>query len=179
MRFCLGVVELNEKIWSYRCVSPGASWRRIDSPVVYEDGVGVEDAIKAAGFEPFDGFGEDFLGASTSIFGVWSRSEGRPHADYLVVWSPNGDRWEEFHVEDLPSLLSLYQLLTPIASQRSSQEVGELLGKVLNRAFEAWHGHQLDQVCRECDVDEHQNRLRMREHRRERERLAKDTAKGV
>lgn len=164
------MVELINKIWSYECASGEGAWRLVDDPVVYEDGVDVEDAIRAAGFEPFDGFGADFFGASMSIFEVWSRSEGRLHADYLVVWSPNGDRWEEFRAADLPSLLSLYQLLTPIASQRSSQELGELLSKVLSRAFEAWHGHQLNQVCCECDFDEH-----------ERDRLAKasEPTKGV
>lgn len=159
---------MRDKVWSYGCVGGEDDWRLIDHPVEFEEGCDCDVNIKAAGYEPFDAFGVEWFSSMTSpvSFEVWSRPRCEPR-DYLVVWTTPHSLCVEIIARDLPSLLKLYQLLTPLASQRVSSLLFESLNGFLEKAFHAWHGHHLDLNCRQCDREASD---RAAERRRERAR---------
>lgn len=45
----------------------------------------------------------------------------------------------------------------------------EEMDKMLRRLFRAYHGHDANSVCRECDPDAHKIRLEMRENARKKQ----------
>ena len=140
-----------EQIWRYSIVGGGDTpWSLVDHPVTFIEGADCDKEIEASGFSKFDRFGgEDGF----DMVEVWQRDPGHGDRVFLVVWSTAEGVCPELLASDLPSLLGLLKLLASVSSSRDILEKLTHFEMVLGKAFHAWHGHSVYEMCSECDRD--------------------------
>lgn len=104
-----------------------------------------EATVKSLGF---DWTGDCMTGLGIHV----AESEDSPWA-YLVDLTTHAyDRSPTVLVRDLGSLLLLAKLYEPLWRMSRREYVWEdRLEPLMKKAFEAWHGHPLDEICEECD----------------------------
>lgn len=71
---------------------------------------------------------------------------------YMVsIWSPNRE-WERIHCNTFPDLLEFLRQLQPlIQAFDDSRDRKERIESIIEKAFEAWHGHSTYGNCPSCD----------------------------
>jgi hypothetical protein len=85
---------------------------------------------------------------------------GEPDAGHGWTYLLDLEVGVEFHVgailvKDLPSLLELIRLAEPLWRLDHEAYRTETLEMIIRKVFEAWHGHSVDDICRECARREH------------------------
>jgi hypothetical protein len=126
-------------------------------PPMIEDDVGFETWFAEHGYEQVSGLPEYHprLGG----FGEW-RVWRNPTATwpYAVIfdWSPNDV--ELIWCDGLPSMFDFAaKYLVPFAQTGKLNWTLSLIEDALDKAFHAWHGHEIWATCRECAPHEHES----------------------
>lgn len=79
----------------------------------------------------------------------------------LLMWN-NVDEWEQFLVQNRADLWGLRSQLANVLMTTVLEHVCDMQ-KTITRAFRAWHGHDPEDPCKECDPMEVYHRKKSRE----------------
>lgn len=151
------------KAWKYH----HGEWSEIEDPMVWNEGEDSKTAFKRAGYYtfPFCRFGVEEGQPSIELYAK---------EDYGPPWLVNlniTDAIEYIYIYDLPSLMQFLRDYAPMCSLSQMADIQEeQVSKILSRAFQAWHGHDFDNVCPRCDPLEFKRREQARQRRMEKRR---------
>jgi hypothetical protein len=132
------------KAWKY---SRG-EWTEIESPLVWLDGEEMGTALERAGYyrSASASYGYTDIGYGIEVY---TKEERGP--PYLLTVAVDGETYEEVWIEDFPSLLEFLRDFAPQFVQSGLEfRIGEM-EKLMEKAFQAWHGHAAYSVCKQCD----------------------------
>jgi hypothetical protein len=154
--------------WEY---SLAGGWKKIISPMPpwTPDEGDFSDVLKRIGFG-----GEAHNLELDYYFGnmVIHMAHGDASEKYQYLVDLETGRPDEYlvFVPDFPSLCRLVQEVSPIVTLFMQKDWLERLEDITGKAFRAWHGHDVDGACRNCDP------LAYEERRQKRQALAQKRA---
>ena len=146
------------KAWKYR----RGEWTEIEDPVVGGENEDWKVTLKRAGYR---GFPQMEFG-DPDIQGLVVYRKVDYTAPYLINVT-DGDVVETVYIDDFPSLLQFLRDFAPFCSLANTDDNLKELVQVLRKSFRGWHGHDADDVCRECDPLEYERRQEFRRQRME------------
>ena len=145
--------------WKYE----NGNWTPIEDP--FGECSGDEswsDCLQRAGYKrhPFLSFGTDDYGNGVSVY---KKQDEEPPL-YLSVMLCS-DEVMTVLVDDMANLMQwLKDYWPPLALENMHVTHTEML-EALRKAFQAWHGHEADDICSECDPFAWERRCQRRAER--------------
>jgi hypothetical protein len=144
--------EERMRAWKYHL----GVWTEFEDPLVVE-GEELNVTLKRAGYNSAMNYGEEGV-FEAEVY----RAEGSP-LEWLIIFSLDVGSFECVYIEDIPSLMQWQRdFATFYMLERMDYRLNELT-EAARRAFRAWHGHESENVCDDCDPLE----TRRREQRRQ------------
>ena len=123
-------------------------WEEIVDPLAWVDGEEFEAVLERNGYYAHPtrwGYEHDQVSCD-----IYSR-KGEGRYPVLLSISLDGNLVEHVFVYDFPSMMMFFREHSTPFVMAALGCLAEDAGETLRRAFHAWHGHDADDVCRECD----------------------------
>jgi hypothetical protein len=134
--------ETSMKAWRYK----RGEWTEIDDPLEWHDGEDFAEGLQRSGYykHACSSYGNEFSGDMQ----VYAKREDRQ--PYLVCVCFDGSRVEHVFIDDFPSMMEFLRDFVPLFTQIELQSQIDDMKSPMEKAFQAWHGHGTEQICREC-----------------------------
>jgi hypothetical protein len=126
-----------------------------------------DEAVRASGYRRMESVGSLDTDTNIRIY-IHNRQDG-----YLCELAPGPCSSFTVLCPDMPSLLMFLRDYAPLVQRQVTSDFLAGLQTTMNRAFEAWHGHDTFNVCRQCDHIAVEQREIQRQAREERKRATK------
>ena len=151
--------------WKYEA----GKWTEVEAPFPWNEGEDLKSALKRAGYYDFP---LESYGGETQGVEIYCRRDGEP--PWYVTFTI-GDYFFPVLIYDEHSLLEWIAKYTPAySSKQISFDLAEAID-ILRKAFRAWHGHDPDVVCRNCDPVAYERWQKYHEERASKAKLHEQT----
>ena len=106
--------------------------------------------LERVGFSPMPNrLGVEF-GSEIQLF------EAERGSSYFAVVQPMANATYDVHIPDFPSLMLFLKDFAAAFGTLDVQSQLQDLNDGMRKLFHAYHGHSLDQMCKQCDPDRYQ-----------------------